>query len=124
MIFVTGKGKRDVKLTAGKRYSLTDDKSYIALTAGRAEVYAVTRQKLSFRQIFLTELAVGEYAFPSMDDFDMIDILIYAVEDVELSVLPLAEAEPAAIAPQMRNGSVGSSLCLGCGSWRIGATMY
>ena len=91
-----------MKLTAGERYSLTGDNSYIELTAGRAEVYAVTRQKLSFRQIFLTELAVGEYAFPSMDDFDMIDILIYAVEDVELSVLPLAEAEPAAIAPQMR----------------------
>ena len=33
-----------MKLSAGERYTLTDEKSYITLTAGRAEVYAVTRQ--------------------------------------------------------------------------------
>ncbi len=91
-----------MKLSAGERYVLTDDKSYIALTAGRAEVYAVTRQEVSFRQIFLTELTVGETAFPSMDEFSSIDVMVYAVEDTELELLPLAEAEPSALAPLMK----------------------
>ena len=83
-----------MKLSAGERYTLTDEKSYITLTAGRAEVYAVTRQTASFRQIFLTELAVGEAAFPSMDEFGEIDVMVYAVEDAEFSVTPFAGSEP------------------------------
>ena len=91
-----------MKLSAGERYPLTDEKSYIALTSGRAEIYAVTRQKASFRQIFLAELAAGEAAFPSMDEFGAIDVMVYAVEDAEFSVLPMAEAEPSALAPLMK----------------------
>ena len=91
-----------MKLSAGERYTLTDEKSYITLTAGRAEVYAVTRQTASFRQIFLTELAVGEAAFPSMDEFGEIDVTVYAVEDAEFSVTPFAGSEPGALAPQMK----------------------
>ena len=91
-----------MKLSAGERYTLTDEKSYIALTAGRAEVYAVTRQKVSFRQMFLTELAAGEAAFPSMDEFGAIDVLIYAVEDAEFEELPFDGAEPSALALQMK----------------------
>ena len=91
-----------MKLSAGERYLLTDEKSYMALTAGRAEVYAVTRGTSSFRQMFLTELSPGQAAFPSMDEFDMTDVLIYAVEDAELETRPLAEAEPAALALLMK----------------------
>ena len=99
---VTGKEERNVKLTAGERYLLTNEKTYITLTAGRAEVYAATRQKISFRQIFLTELAAGEAAFPAMDEFGAIDVMVYAVEDVEFQELPFDGAEPAALAPLMK----------------------
>ena len=91
-----------MKLSAGERYSLTDEKSYIVLTSGKAEVYAVTQQQDSFRQMFLTELAPGEAAFPSLDEFGMVDVVIYAVEDAELDLSPLADGEPASLAPMMR----------------------
>ncbi|MBO5516288.1 MAG: hypothetical protein J5963_09305 [Schwartzia sp.] len=48
-----------MKLSAGERYPLTDEKMYIVLTSGEAEVYAVTKQQDSFRQMFLTELSPG-----------------------------------------------------------------
>ena len=79
-----------MKLSAGERYPLTDEKMYIVLTSGEAEVYAVTKQQDSFRQMFLTELSPGEAAFPSMDEFGMVDVVVYAVEDAELDLLPLA----------------------------------
>ena len=91
-----------MKLSAGERYPLTDEKMYIVLTSGKAEVYAVTKQQDSFRQMFLTELALGEAAFPSMDEFGMVDVVVYAVEDAELDLLPLAEGAPASLAPLMR----------------------
>ena len=91
-----------MKLAAGERYLLADENSYIVLTSGRAEVYAVTRQKISFRQIFLTELTEREAAFPSLDEFGVIDVLVYAVEDIEFELLPMAEAEPAVVAPLMK----------------------
>ncbi|MCR5029943.1 MAG: NHLP bacteriocin export ABC transporter permease/ATPase subunit [Selenomonadaceae bacterium] len=91
-----------MKLAAGERYLLTDEKSYIVLMSGRAEVYAVTRQKISFRQIFLSELTEREAAFPSMDEFGEIDVLIYAVQDAEFELLPMAEAEPVALASLMK----------------------
>ncbi|MBR1760102.1 MAG: NHLP bacteriocin export ABC transporter permease/ATPase subunit [Schwartzia sp.] len=91
-----------MKLTAGERYLLTDEKSYITLAAGRAEVYAVTRRTISYRRMFLSELAVGDAAFPSMDEFGEIDVLVYVVEDAELEIRPMDGAEPAALAPLMR----------------------
>lgn len=91
-----------MKLSAGERYPLTDEKMYIVLTSGEAEVYAVTKQQDSFRQMFLTELSPGEAAFPSMDEFGMVDVVVYAVEDAELDLLPLAEGEPSSLAPLMK----------------------
>ena len=91
-----------MKLSAGERYPLTDEKMYIVLTSGEAEVYAVTKQQDSFRQMFLTELSPGEAAFPSMDEFGMVDVVVYAVEDAELDLLPLADGEPASLAPMMK----------------------
>ena len=91
-----------MKLSAGERYPLTDEKMYIVLTSGEAEVYAVTKQQDSFRQMFLTELSPGEAAFPSMDEFGMVDVVVYAVEDAELDLLPLAEGEPSSLVPLMK----------------------
>ena len=91
-----------MKLIAGERFRLHDDNTYIKLVSGKLEAYAVTRKKQSFRQIFLTEITPGQAAFPSMDEFEQIDVLIYAVEDSELTETALAEATAEELLPLMR----------------------
>ena len=53
-----------MKLFAGERFLLQDENKYVKAVSGKMEAYAVTRKKQSFRQIFLTELAPGQAAFP------------------------------------------------------------
>ncbi len=91
-----------MKLEAGKRFRIPDDNTYIEVISGKAEVYAVTRKKISFRRIFLMELEPGGTAFPPMDEFELIDILIYAVEDVDLETHSLAEADVVTLREQMK----------------------
>lgn len=91
-----------MKLIAGERFRLHNDNTYIKLVSGKLEAYAVTRKKQSFRQIFLTEITPGQAAFPSMDEFEQIDVLIYAVEDSELTETVLAEATAEELLPLMR----------------------
>lgn len=91
-----------MKLIAGERFRLHDDNSFIKLVSGKLEAYAVTRKKQSFRQIFLTELAPGQAAFPSMDEFEQIDVLVYAVEDSELTETAFAETTAEELMPLMR----------------------
>ncbi len=59
-------------------------------------------KKKDFRQIFLIELNAGEAAFPSFDEFDVTEILIYAVEDSELAKVSANEIEVAELAKLMR----------------------
>ena len=73
-----------MKLLVGKRITLQDDNKFARVIDGKLEVYAVTRRKKSFRQIFLTENSTGDAAFSAMDDFGYIDFLIYAVKDSEI----------------------------------------
>ena len=80
-----------MKLLAGQRYRLHTENQFVRLKSGVAEVYAVTQLKESFRQIFLMELAISEAAYPSLDEFEQIDIQIYAVQDSELEILSLDE---------------------------------
>ena len=91
-----------MKLVAGKRFRIPDDNTYIEVVSGKVEVYAVTRKKISFRRIFLMELGPGGTAFPPMDEFEQIDILIHAVEDAELEPRPMAEADVSALRSQMK----------------------
>ena len=91
-----------MKLIAGERFRLRDENSYIKLVSGKLEAYAVTRKKQSFRQIFLTELAPGQAAFPSMDEFEQIEILVYAVEDSELIETAFDETTAKELMPLMR----------------------
>ena len=91
-----------MKLVAGKRFRIPDDNTYIEVVSGKVEVYAVTRKKISFRRIFLMELGPGRTAFPPMDEFEQIDILIHAVEDAELEPCPMAEADVSALRSQMK----------------------
>ncbi|MBR3458844.1 MAG: hypothetical protein IKH16_11950 [Selenomonadaceae bacterium] len=72
-----------MRLEAGTRFRIPDDSTYIEVVSGKVEVYAVTRKNISFRQIFLMELAEGAAAFPPMDEFEQIDILLYAIGDAE-----------------------------------------
>lgn len=92
-----------MKLTAGERFRLSDENKYIRMISGRLEVYAVTRKTVSFRQIFLMELKAGEAAFPSMDEFEQIDVQVYAVEDSELEEVPFADTDLQTLLPLMRN---------------------
>lgn len=91
-----------MKLSAGERFRLLDEKKFIKVTSGKVEVYAVTRKKLSYRQIFLTELTAGGAVFPSMDEFETIDVSLYAVEDSECEEVAFAGADAASVAPLMR----------------------
>ncbi len=78
-----------MKLDAGQRFYLKNDNQFVKFISGRLEVYAVTRNVSSFRQIFLTEMAVGDVAFPSLDEFGYIDFLVYAVEDSEIDLIDI-----------------------------------
>ena len=91
-----------MRLAAGERLRLTDDDKWIRVTAGRLEVYAVTREGTSFHQIFLMELSPGEAAFPALDDFGRIDTEIYAVEDTEAESFSFSALPPEEMAPLMR----------------------
>ncbi len=84
-----------VRLNAGQRYLLTDETTFARLISGTCEVYAVTRQdsKNSYRQTFLMELAKGQAAFPSFDEFEQMDILLYATEDLEFNLIELNNSE-------------------------------
>ena len=81
------------KLLAGQRFLLQDDSSFIRLRSGTVEVYAVTRagDELSFRQCYLLTLTAGEAVFPAMDEFEELNIQLYATEDAELCSCSFAQ---------------------------------
>jgi len=90
-------------LVSGTRFRLQDVNAFAFLEAGRVEVYAVTRKKTSFRQMFLAELQVGDAAFPSADEFGSIDVLLYAAEDSVIWLRSLDECSAEELVPLMRN---------------------
>ena len=92
-----------MKLTAGDRYLLTNENSFAMVTSGKVEVYAATRRKISFRQIYLMEIGEGGAAFPSMDQFDEIDIVLYAVEDTEIEEYSFETVPTKILTPLMRS---------------------
>ena len=81
-------------IRAGERLLLSDPDSFIAVNSGLVEVYAVSRGKTSFRQMFLIKLCPGEAAYPSLDEFGLLDIMLYAVEDTELVEKNFMAIEP------------------------------
>ncbi len=82
-----------MKLKAGQRYRLQDEQAFLQLQSGSCEIYAVTRRKTSYRQVFLLELQLGQAAFPSLDEFAEMDILVYAVEDSVLEQHSMSEMD-------------------------------
>ena len=88
---------------AGERYTLAGEDDFLLLTKGKIEAYVVTRSKEDFRQEYLMTLNPGEAVFPACDEFEKIDILIYAVEPSELEVIHFREGEPEKMRPLMEN---------------------
>ncbi|MBQ9366093.1 MAG: hypothetical protein IJT82_09970 [Schwartzia sp.] len=91
-----------MKLSAGERFRLPDEQKLWRVLSGKVEVYAVTRKNTSFRQMFLTEVAEGEAAFPPCDEFNQIDMLLYATEDTEVEEVPFEKMAAAELVPLMR----------------------
>lgn len=92
-----------MKLVAGERYCLPEENSFVQVTAGKVEVYAVTHQKENFRQMYLMELNADAAAFPSFDDFEKIEIEVHALTDSELKTVSANEIAPAKLAKFMRS---------------------
>lgn len=74
-------------LNAGERFRVKAENQFALVKSGKLEAYAVTQKKSSFRQIFLMKLESGAAAYPSLDEFEQIDVMIYAVEDSEIEFL-------------------------------------
>ena len=91
-----------MKLNAGERYILTGTETFARILSGEAEVYAVSREDTSFRQMYLITLGVGETAYPAGDELGFTDILIYALTDIQLDIKPFKSQEASAHIPEMR----------------------
>ena len=87
---------------AGERVRLPDGELLALIESGKVEVYAVTRAEGSFRQQFLVELAAGEAAFPTLDEFGQTETLIFAATDTQIKILPFDAVEPATLKIFMR----------------------
>lgn len=92
-----------MKLVEGERYCLPEENSFVEITKGKVEVYAVTPQKDDFRQMYLMELNAGTAAFPSCDDFEKIKIEVHALTDSELKTVSANEPTSAELAELMRS---------------------
>ncbi|MBQ2137110.1 MAG: hypothetical protein II430_04080, partial [Selenomonas sp.] len=91
-----------MELQAGRRWQLTSEDSFLVLTAGQVEVYAVTRDERHYRQAYLLKIEAGQAIFPSMDEFGEMDILIYAVTDSSLTEKTFAGTAPQELQPLMQ----------------------
>jgi len=83
-----------MNLQAGQRYVLRSGQTFARIVSGKAEAYAVNRDSETFRQIFLTEAGAGQAVFPADDEFDLIDIVVYALEDVVLETVDYRKTSP------------------------------
>ncbi len=81
-----------MKLLAGQRYLLEDSASFIQVISGKIEAYAATTDKASFRQSFLINIEAGQAAFPALDRFKRINVILYAVEDSEIEKIEFDNA--------------------------------
>ena len=93
---------RILKLFAGQRLTLEDDKKFWLVESGKVEVYAVASDEVSFRQFFMMSVKGGEAIFPAIDDLTKIKISVYAVEDVDLTINDFSTQEPEILKNLMR----------------------
>ena len=77
------------EIFSGGRFLLSDEKNFLKITSGSVEVYAVTKNAENFHQTLIMKCAAGDAVFPALDDFEIVEILIYATEDSTFEILPL-----------------------------------
>ena len=82
---------KNVALKAGERFHLADGERLALIESGKVEVYAVTRTEGSFRQQFLVALTADGAAFPSLDEFEQTETLLYALEDTQIKIFDFNE---------------------------------
>ena len=92
-----------MKLNAGERLELNKDKAFVKVVSGRLEVYAFTTGDVSFRQFFLMTVGEGETAFPALDEFGEISVVLCAVEDAELEETAFDRETSEVLKPLMKN---------------------
>ena len=92
----------NMKLIAGERYVLTGVDAFARVLSGEAEVYAVSREATSFRQMYILTVSSGETAYPSGDELGFTDVQIYALTDIEIDLLSFSVQDKAAHVPEMR----------------------
>ena len=76
---------------SGGRFQLSNEKNFIKITSGSVEVYAITKDEQFFRQEFIMKCTAGDAVFPALDDFEVVEILIYAVEDSTFEIFQIEE---------------------------------
>ena len=91
-----------VKLSAGERLTLKEENKFIRVVSGSLEAYAATAGDASFRQFYLMPLDAGEAAFPALDEFGEIQVVLSAVEDAELVESSFDEEPPETLKPLMK----------------------
>ena len=78
-----------IKLFSGSRFNLSDESRLAKIQSGAVEVYVVTKDTSDFHQEFIMMRTAGEVIFPAFDDFEIIEISLYALEDAEFELVPL-----------------------------------
>ena len=75
------------ELRAGYRMTLADNMGALKLKSGSCEVYAATKNKKKYRQIFLMEATPDKnnIIFPAYDEFNNVELFIYAIDDCVLN---------------------------------------
>ena len=91
-----------MKLLSGQRLPLDSDEKFARVHFGKVDVYAVTRDASSFRQIYLRSVNVGGAVFPSLDDFEAIDIILHSVEDADIELIAFDQCDPIELKSLMR----------------------
>ncbi|MBR3622552.1 MAG: NHLP bacteriocin export ABC transporter permease/ATPase subunit [Selenomonadaceae bacterium] len=94
----------EIRLAPGERAKIQNAAYEVA--SGIVEVYAATgkQDSLSFRRIFLMELAQNAMVFPTMDgNFNEIVIEVFATSDVVLREVPLTRDREKILRPQMES---------------------
>ena len=76
-----------VELLAGERLPLPNDQ-IARILCGSVEVYAFTKGG-DFHQLFLMHRDTSQVIFPALDDFDVVDIQLYATADSKIEFLPI-----------------------------------
>lgn len=91
-----------VKMNVGERFELTERNKFAKIVSGSAEVYADTTGDASFRQFYLMTLGEGDAAFPALDEFGEIEVVVSAASDIELEEIPFDGLAPETLKPLMK----------------------